>query len=108
MAAQAMPEISDEELMMNNTLIIDAAHREEYLRELREVLPQARRLDACISLEVGEVVDRPGVFILSERWRNGNEYAKEILQLPFYQKYLQRSEPFYAAPRTVVALRAVR
>lgn len=51
--------------------------------ELREILPQARRLEACISLEVGEVADRPGMFVLSERWRNGNEYLNEILQLPF-------------------------
>jgi quinol monooxygenase YgiN len=107
MPQEKMPQVSDKELMMNNTLTIKPEYREEYLRELREILPQARRLEACISLEVGEVADQPGTFVLSERWRNGNEYLNEILQLPFYQRYLERSEPFYAAPRAVLVLMSV-
>lgn len=107
MSQEKMPQVSNKELMMNNTLIIKPEHREEYLMELREILPQARRLEACISLEVGEVSDQPGTFVLSERWRNGNEYLNEILKLPFYQRYLERSEPFYAAPRAVLVLKSV-
>ena len=105
--AEAMPAVSDDELMMSNTLVISLEHREEYLSELREVLSQARQLPACLSLEVGEVVDQPGTFVLSERWRNGNEYLHEVLGLPFYQRYLARSEPFYSGPRTVLVLRPV-
>ena len=107
MLQEKMPQVSDKELMMNNTFMIKPEHREEYLMELREILPQARCLEACISLEVGEVTDRPGMFVLSERWRNGKEYLNEILQLPFYQRYLERSEPFYAAPRVVLVLTSV-
>ena len=90
MAPEAMPQISNEELMMCNTLVIKPEHREEYLEELRRVLTPARALPACLSLEVGEVVDRPGTFVLSERWRSGEEYVNEILQLDFYQRYLER------------------
>ena len=107
MPAEETPQVFDGELMMSNTLVVKPEHRKEYLDELREILPQARRLDACISLEVGEVDDRPGTFVLSERWRNGTEYLNEILQLPFYQRYLERSEPFYAAPRAVLVLTSV-
>ena len=94
--------------MMSNTLVIDLAHREEYLSELRQVLSQARLHPACLSLEVGEVLDQPGTFVLSERWRNGTEYLNEVLRLPFYQRYLERSEPFYAGPRGVLVLQPVR
>ena len=104
MPQEKMPQVSDKELMMSNTLMIQPEYREEFLMELREILPQACRLEACISLEVGEVADKPGMFVLSERWRNGNEYLNEILQLPFYQRYLERSQPFYAAPRAVLVL----
>ena len=107
MPSEEMPQVVDGELMMSNTLVIKPEHRQEYLDELREILPQARRLDACISLEAGEVADRPGTFVLSERWRSGTEYLNEVLQLPFYQRYLERSEPFYAAPRAVVVLTSV-
>lgn len=107
MPSEEMPQVVDGELMMSNTLVIKPEHRKEYLDELRAILPQARRLDACISLEVGEVADRPGTFVLSERWRSGTEYLNEILQLPFYQRYLERSEPFYAAPRAVLVLTSV-
>ena len=107
MPAEAMPTVSDEELMMSNTLAISLEHREEYLIELREVLSHARQLPACLSLEVGEVVDQPGTFVLSERWRSGNEYVNEVLHLPFYQHYLARSEPFYSGPRNVLVLRSV-
>jgi quinol monooxygenase YgiN len=106
MPQEKMPQVSDKELMMSNTLMIQPEYREEFLMELRKILPQARRLAACISLEVGEVADRPGMFVLSERWRNGNEYL-EILQLPFYQRYLERSEPFYAVPRAVLVLTSI-
>lgn len=107
MTTEQMPQVSDGELMMSNTLVIAPEHREEYLDELRRVLAPARELDACLSLEVGEVVDAPGTFVLSERWRSGAEYVGEVLRLPFYQRYLQRSEPFYAAPRSVTVLTSV-
>lgn len=107
MPSQEMPQVVDGELMMSNTLVIKPEHRQEYLDELRASLPQARRLDAYISLEAGEVADQPGTFVLSERWRSGTEYLNEILQLPFYQRYLERSEPFYAAPRAVLVLTSV-
>ena len=91
MPQEKIPQVSDKELMMSNTLMIQPEYREDFLMELREILPQARRLEVCISLEVGEVTDQTGMFVLSERWRNGNEYLNEILQLPFYQRYLERS-----------------
>lgn len=107
MPVEEMPAVSDGELMMSNTLVISPEHREEYLSELEGVLSQARQLPACLSLEVGEVVTRPGTFVLSERWRSGSEYVNEVLRLPFYQRYLERSERFYAAPRSVLVLRSV-
>ena len=107
MPPEEMPQVSDEELMMCNTLVIKPEYREEYLGELRRVLTPARALPACLSLEVGEAIDRPGTFVLSERWRSGKEYVEEILQLDFYQRYLAESEPMYAAPRVVSVLQAV-
>ena len=104
---EQMPQVSDGELMMSNTLVIAPEHRDEYLEELRLVLAPARQLEACLSLEVGEVGDQPGTFVLSERWRSGREYVEEVLALPFYQRYLERSEPFYAAPRSVLVLTSV-
>lgn len=107
MPPEVMPQVSDQELMMCNTLVINKEYREEYLTELRRILPLARRLPACISLEVGEVAGQPGTFLLSERWRSGSEYINEILHLDFYQRYLEVSEPYYAGPRTVVVLQSV-
>ncbi len=107
MSPEEMPQVSDEELMMCNTLVIKAEYREEYLSELRRILPLARRLPACISLEVGEVVSDPGTFVLSERWRSGSEYVNRILGLDFYRRYLEYTEPHYAVPRTVVVLQSV-
>ena len=107
MPAEEMPQVTDGELMMNVTLVVRPEHRDEYLSELREVLPHARAESACLSLEVGELAGRPGTFVLSERWRSGTEYVNEILRLPFYVRYLERTEPLYAAPRTVLVLTSV-
>lgn len=107
MPPEEMPQVSNEELMMCNTLVIKPEYREEYLSELRRILPLARRLPACLSLEVGEVTGQPGTFLLSERWRSGSEYVNEILGLDFYQRYLNHTEPHYAVPRTVVVLQSV-
>ena len=107
MTAQPMPLVSDAELMMSVTLVIAPEHREQYLDELRDVLPSARREPACLSLEVGEMADRPGTFVLSERWRSGNEYVHHVLPLPYFQRYLERTEPLYAVPRTVIVLTPV-
>jgi quinol monooxygenase YgiN len=52
MPQEKMPQVS-KELMMSNTLMIQPESREEFLMELREILLQVRRLEACISLEVG-------------------------------------------------------
>ena len=57
MPQEKLPQVSDKELMMSNTLMIQPEYREECLMALREILPQARCLEACLSLEVGEVVD---------------------------------------------------
>lgn len=107
MSPEEMPQVSDQELMMCNTLVIKAECREEYLSELRRILPRARRLPACISLEVGEVVNDSGTFVLSERWRSGSEYVNHVLGLDFYRRYLEYTEPHYALPRTVVVLQSV-
>jgi quinol monooxygenase YgiN len=104
---EAMPQVTGGELMMSNTLVVHPDHREGYLDELRKVLPLARRLDGCMFLEVGEIVESPGTFVLTERWRNGAEYVNEYLALPFYQEYLRNTEQMYAAPRDVVVLVAV-
>lgn len=104
MPVEAMPEVSDGELMMINTLVVKPEHRETYLAAIREILPLARELAGCLSLEVGEVRGEPGTFWLSERWRNGNQYLHEYLPLPFYQKYLQVTESLYSVPRTVLVL----
>jgi len=98
---------SDGELMMSNTLIVRPEHRPDYIDALQKVLPQARSLPGCLLLEVGERADSPGTFVLTERWRSGNEYVNEYLTLPFYQEYLATTEPMYAAPRNVVILTAV-
>ncbi|MET0452253.1 MAG: antibiotic biosynthesis monooxygenase [Mycobacterium sp.] len=102
-----MPQVDDAELFMSNTLVIRPEWRSAYLRELMTVLPQARALDGCQLLEVGEIVDTPGTFVLTERWRSGLEYVNEYLALPFYQNYLKRTEDMYAGPRKVVVLSSI-
>lgn len=104
---EAMPLVTGGELMMSNTLVVHPDHREGYLDELRKVLPLARMLDGCMFLEVGEVVESPGTFVLTERWRSGEEYVNEYLALPFYQEYLRNTEQMYAAPRGVVVLTTI-
>jgi hypothetical protein len=47
MPQEKMPQVSDKELMMSNTLMIQPEYRKKFLMELREILPQARRLEAC-------------------------------------------------------------
>ncbi len=101
---EQMPQVSDGELMMVNTLVIKPESRDQYVAALQEVLPQARGLSACLSLEVGEVDGQPGTFVLSEHWVSGSQYLNEILALDFYQRYLEVTESMYAAPRTVVVL----
>lgn len=104
---EAMPQVSDGELNMSNTLIVRPEFRSDYLEQLMKVLPQARDLEGCLFLEVGESAEAPGTFILTERWSNGNQYLNEYLSLPFYQEYLTNTEQMYAAPRHVVVLSAI-
>lgn len=104
---ETMPVVTDAELFMCNTLRVKAESRSEYLRELQEVLPQARALPGCLLLEVGECVDAPATFILTERWRSGREYLHEYLALPFYRSYLSATEAMYATPRDVSVLSRV-
>jgi quinol monooxygenase YgiN len=100
-------QVSDGELTMSNTLIVRPEHRRAYIHALQKVVPYARSLAGCLFLEVGGRSDSPGTFVLTERWRNGNEYVNDYLALPFYQEYLAKTEPMYAAPRNVVVLNAV-
>jgi quinol monooxygenase YgiN len=89
---------------MNNTLTIKPERREEFLAALREVLPAARAEPGCLYLHVGESVAEPGVFVLSEGWKDLVEYRDVILRKPYFQAYLQVSESAYARPRVVVPL----
>lgn len=102
--SEAMPPIVDGPLRMVNTLKIALDGREKFLAALTEVLPQARGQETCVYLEVGEVVGEPGTFVLNELWLNGRLFVEEILLMPFYQRYIERCEPLYAAPRTVRVL----
>ncbi len=104
---EKMPRVTDGELYMSNTLTIHTESRSAYLEELQKVVPQARALEGCLLLEVGESVEAPGTFVLTERWRNGLEYLNEYLALPFYREYLSRTEDMYAAPRNVVVLESI-
>lgn len=107
MPTEDVPPALDGPLTMNVTLVIKAEDREEYLSELRHVLPRARAEDASIYLLVGEVAERPGTFVLSESWRNAAEYVNEILRRPYFQRYVERTERLYALPRTVLVLTSV-
>lgn len=101
---EAVPQVTDAELMMCNTLMVRSEDRDAYIDQLKKVLPQARALAGCLLLEVGESVERQGTFVLTERWRSGKEYVDEYLLLPFYQEYLANTEQMYAEPRQVVLL----
>ena len=107
MSSEQVPQAVDEPLVMNVTLVIEPEHRERYLAALREVLPPARAEEACVRLDVGEVADRPGTFVLSEHWRSAREYVEEVLALPFFRRYLEVTEPLYAVPRAVLVLTPV-
>lgn len=107
MPSEQVPQAVDEPLVMNVTLVFEPEDREQFLSALHEVLPQARAEAACLHLDVGEVADRPGTFVLSEHWRSAKEYVEEILRLPYFRKYLEISEPLYAVPRTVRLLTPV-
>ena len=103
---EQMPLVTDQELIMQNTLVIKPEVREAYLAALRTVLPQARALPGNRVVEVGESIETPGTFHLFERWRSGTQYLHEYLQLPFYQNYLAETEDMYAEPRQVTVLAA--
>jgi len=91
-------------LFINVTLTIKPERLEEYLSALREVLPAARAEPDCIYLHVGQSMNEPGVFVLSEGWRDLVEYRDKILQKPYFQAYLKISEGTYARPRIIVPL----
>jgi quinol monooxygenase YgiN len=95
------------QLFMNNTLTIKPERRKEFLAALREVLPAARAEPDCLYLHVGESVAEPGVFVLSEGWKDLAEYRDVILRKPYFQAYLRVSESAYARPRIVVPLTPV-
>src|SRR5215475_794500 len=94
-------------LFMSVTLTIKPERLEEYLAALREVLPAARAEPNCIYLHVGQSMSEPGVFVLSEGWKDRVEYRDTILQKPYFQAYMQISESTYAVPRRVVLLTPV-
>lgn len=94
-------------LFMNVTLTIKPECLEEYLAALREVLPAARAEPSCVYLHVGQSVTEPGVFVLSEGWKDLAEYRDTILRKPYFQAYLRISEGTYARPRLVVPLTPV-
>lgn len=91
-------------LFMNNTLTIQLERREEFLAALRQVLPAARAEPSCLYLHVGESVAEPGVFVLSEGWKDLAEYRDAIRHKPYFQAYLRVSENAYARPRVVIPL----
>lgn len=105
--SEALPDVNDGELYMSNTLVVDPERRSAYLLELHDVLPQARALPGCLLLEVGERLDAPATFVLTERWRSGVEYVNEYLALPFFHSYLSATEDMYAAPRQVALLTSI-
>ena len=105
--SEKLPEVTDGELFMSNTLAIRPEYRTEYVEALQTVLPQARALDGCLLLEVGEITDTPATFVLTERWRSGLEYLNDYLALPFYRQYLADTEKMYAGPRKVIVLSSV-
>lgn len=107
MVSEQVPQAVDGPLVMNVTLVIAPEHREQYLRALRAVLPPARAEAACVHLDVGEVAERPGTFVLSEHWRSAKEYVQEILPQSYFQQYLEVTEPLYAVPRSVLVLEPV-
>ena len=91
-------------LFMNNTLTIKPERREKFMAALREVLPAARAEPSCLYLRVGESTAEPGVFVLSEGWKDLVEYRDVMLRKRYFQDYLRVSESAYARPRIVVPL----
>jgi quinol monooxygenase YgiN len=94
-------------LYMNVTLTIKPERLGEYLAALREALPAARAEPNCIYLHVGQSITEPGVFVLSEAWKDRVEYRDTILPKSYYQANLQISESTYAQPRRTVLLTPV-
>lgn len=92
---------------MGVTLTIKPERREEFLAALREVLPSARAEESCVYLHVGESVAEPGVFVLSEGWKDLVEYRDVIPRKPYFQHYPRVSESSYARPRIVLPLTPV-
>lgn len=91
-------------LFMNVTLTIRPERREEFVAALREVLPAARAEASCLYLHAGESATEPGVFVLSEGWKDLVEYRDVVHRKPYFRRYLQISESAYARPRIVVPL----
>jgi quinol monooxygenase YgiN len=91
-------------LFMNVTLTIRPERLDAFTAALREVVPHARAEDACLHLDVGRSIADPGVFVLSEGWRDLVEYRDVVLQKDYFQRYLQISEDSYAKPRVVTLL----
>ena len=94
-----------EPLSFNITLTIKSECIDEYLQALAEVLPAARAEKTCVYLNVGQSVDDPRVFVLSEHWQDRDDFINRVLATPHYQKYTAISQGLYAEPRRVVQLR---
>jgi len=91
-------------LYMNVTLTIEPEHLESYVAALREVLPLTRAEPTCLYLNVGRSMVDPGVFILSEGWRDLVEYRDTVRQKPYFQKYVAVVERVQARPHVTVPL----
>jgi antibiotic biosynthesis monooxygenase len=68
-------------MFLNVTMTIKPERREEFLAALREVLPAVRAEPNCLYIHVGESAAEPGVFVVSEGFKDLVEY-RDVRGLP--------------------------
>jgi quinol monooxygenase YgiN len=94
-------------LTMSLTVFIRPESRDDFLQALQELLACAQREPGCLLLHAAESRDEAGTFVLLMRWRDEDEYLFQILQRDYFQRYIRRTEPMYAAPAVLAGLESI-
>jgi quinol monooxygenase YgiN len=96
--------MNENPMFANITMTIKPERREVFLAAVRDLLPAGRAEPDCIYLHVGQSVTDPDLFVVSEGWRDRDEYLNVIRQKPHFQIFVQISESSFAQPPSVLPL----
>jgi len=99
--------MNENPMFANITMTIKPERREEFLAALRDILPAGRAEADCMYLHAGQSVTDPDVFVISEGWRDRDEYLNVIREKPHFLTFRQISESASSRPASVLPLNPV-